>query len=85
MFTTSLKQTDSITQLVVCLAVALILSAINFGSTAALNAILSVSNAALIFSYIVSIGSVRLKRWRGQPLLPSRLSRGQWGGGKKDK
>jgi choline transport protein len=80
MFTTSLKQTDSITQLVVCLAVALILSAINFGSTAALNAILSVSNAALIFSYIVSIGSVRLKRWRGQPLLPSRFSLGKWGG-----
>lgn len=67
-------------QLVICLAVALILSAINFGSNAALNAILSVSNAALIFSYIVSIGSVRLKRLRGQPLLPSRFSLGKWGG-----
>lgn len=67
-------------QLVICLAVALILSAINFGSNAALNAILSVSNAALIFSYIVSIGSVRLKRLRGEPLLPSRFSLGKWGG-----
>lgn len=67
-------------QLVVCLGVSLVLSAINFGSTAALNAILSVSNAALIFSYIVSIGSVRLKRLRGEPLLPSRFSLGKWGG-----
>ena len=67
-------------QLVVCLAVALVLSAINFGSNAALQAILSVSNAALIFSYIISIGSVRLKRLRGQPLLPSRFSLGKWGG-----
>ncbi|GAB7334490.1 hypothetical protein MBLNU13_g06481t1 [Cladosporium sp. NU13] len=66
--------------LVVCLAVALVLSAINFGSSAALQAILSVSNAALIFSYIISIGSVRLKRLRGQPLLPSRFSLGKWGG-----
>lgn len=56
------------------------MSAINFGSNAALQAILSVSNAALIFSYILSIGSVRLKRLRGQPLLPSRFSLGKWGG-----
>jgi choline transport protein len=60
--------------------VALSLSAINFGSSTALQAVLSVSNAALIFSYIVSIGSVRLKRLRGQPLLPSRFSLGKWGG-----
>lgn len=71
---------DEPSQLIVCLAVALILSAINFGSNAALQAILSVSNAALIFSYILSIGSVRLKRLRGQPLLPSRFSLGRWGG-----
>jgi choline transport protein len=75
----SAKTNDSI-QLVVCLVVALVLSAINFGSNAALQAILSVSNAALIFSYIVSIGSVRLKRLRGEPLLPSRFSLGKWGG-----
>ncbi|KAM0695610.1 hypothetical protein Q7P36_004092 [Cladosporium allicinum] len=66
--------------LVVCLAVSLLLSAINFGSATALQAVLSVSNAALIFSYIVSIGSVRLRRLRGQPLLPSRFSLGKWGG-----
>lgn len=72
--------TNEASQLIVCLAVALALSAINFGSATALNAILSVSNAALIFSYILSIGSVRLKRLRGQPLLPSRFSLGKWGG-----
>lgn len=66
--------------MIICLAVGLILSAINFGSNAALQAILSVSNAALIFSYIVSIGCVRLKRLRGEPLLPSRFSLGKWGG-----
>ncbi|TKA82591.1 hypothetical protein B0A55_01374 [Friedmanniomyces simplex] len=65
--------------LLVCLGVSLILSAINFGSQTALNAVLSVSNAALIFSYIVSIGCVRLKRLRGEPLLPRRWSLGKWG------
>ncbi|KAK3655719.1 hypothetical protein LTR56_003368 [Elasticomyces elasticus] len=65
--------------LLICLGVSLVLSAINFGSYAALNAILSVSNAALIFSYIVSIGCVRLKRLRGEPLLPRRWSLGKWG------
>lgn len=41
---------------------------------------LSVSNAALVFSYIISIGCVRLKRLRGEPLLPRRWSLGKWGG-----
>lgn len=58
---------------------ALILSAVNFGSTTALNAILSVSNAALIFSYMISIGCVRLKRLRGEQLLPRRFDLGRWG------
>lgn len=67
-------------QLLVCLSVSLALAAINFGSPTALNAILSVSNAALIFSYIVSVGCIRLKRLRGVSLLPSRWSLGRWGG-----
>lgn len=46
----------------------------------AFNAITSISNAALIFSYIISIGCVRLKRLRGEPLLPRRWSLGKWGG-----
>lgn len=64
----------------VCLGISLILSAINFGSDVAFNAVLSLSNAALVFSYIISIGCVRLKRLRGEPLLPRRWSLGKWGG-----
>lgn len=71
---------NATSQLLVCLAVSLILSAINFGSDIAFNAILSVSNAALIFSYIISVGCIRLKRFRGEPLLPGRWSLGKWGG-----
>nr|POF12877.1 hypothetical protein CFP56_10027 [Quercus suber] len=66
--------------LLVCLLVSLALSAINFGSPTALNAILSLSNAALLFSYIISVGCIRLKRLRGEPLLPARWSLGRYGG-----
>ncbi|QIW98180.1 hypothetical protein AMS68_003698 [Peltaster fructicola] len=65
--------------LVLCLIISIALSAINFGSQTALNAILSISNAALIFSYIISVGCIRLKRLRGEPLLPRRWSLGKWG------
>ena len=37
------------------------------------------SNAALLFSYIVSVGCIRWKRLRGEPLLPRRWSLGRWG------
>jgi choline transport protein len=49
----------------VCLVVSLILACINFGSDVALNAILSVSNAALLFSYIISVGALRLRKFGG--------------------
>ena len=65
---------------IMVLGVSLVLGAINFGSDLALDAVISVSNAALIFSYIISIGCVRLKRLRGQTLLPRRWSLGRWGG-----
>ncbi|CBY00789.1 similar to amino acid permease [Plenodomus lingam JN3] len=66
--------------LLVCLGSSLVLACINFGSEVTLNAIVSISNAALIFSYIISIGCVRLKRLRGEPLLPRRWSLGKFGG-----
>ncbi|KAF2726093.1 amino acid transporter [Polychaeton citri CBS 116435] len=66
--------------ILVCLLVSCVLAAINFGSDVALNAIVSVSNAALIFSYIISVGCLRLKRLRGEPLLPRRWSLGKFGG-----
>lgn len=66
--------------LLVCLGSSLVLASINFGSDVTLNAIVSISNAALIFSYIISIGCVRLKRLRGESLLPRRWSLGKFGG-----
>jgi amino acid transporter len=58
----------------------MVVSAINFGSEAAFNAVVGVSNAALGFSYIISVGCLRVKRLRGEPLLPARWSLGKWGG-----
>lgn len=40
---------------------------------------MSVSNSALLISYIICIGCVRLKRWRGEPLLPRSFSLGKFG------
>lgn len=64
----------------VCLGVSVVISVINFGSDTAFNAVVGVSNAALGFSYIISVGCIRLKRLRGEPLLPARWSLGKWGG-----
>ena len=66
--------------IVVVLGVSLAITALNFGSAVALDAIISLSNAALLISYITSIGCVRLKRFRNEPLLPRRWSLGKWGG-----
>ena len=63
----------------VCIGVSFALTCINFGSDVALGAILSVANAALIFTYIMSIGCITLKRLRGQPLLPRQWDLG-WAG-----
>lgn len=41
---------------------------------------MSVSNSALLISYIICIGCVRLKRWRNEPLLPRSFDLGRWGG-----
>lgn len=62
------------------LAISLLISALNFGSVVALGAIISLSNTALLFSYILSIGSNRLKRWRDHVPLPRRWSLSPWGG-----
>jgi amino acid transporter len=45
-----------------------LLSLINIGSTAALNAILALDLTALLTSYILSIGCLLLKRLRGEPI-----------------
>lgn len=65
--------------ILIILLISLLITALNFGSDVALGAIISLSNAALLFSYLLSIGSVRLKRWRGEELLPRPWSLGRWG------
>lgn len=58
---------------------AVLLSLINIGSTAAFNIITSLGTGALLSSYIVSVSCVTLKRLRGEPLLPSQFSLGRSG------
>jgi amino acid transporter len=63
----------------VSLLVTTLLSLINIGSTAALNAILSLNVGSLLTSYMVCIGCVLVKRIRGQPLPPRRWTLGKFG------
>ncbi|KAF2256486.1 amino acid transporter [Trematosphaeria pertusa] len=65
----------------ICLsfAVSCLLSLINLGSSVALLNIASLSTAAILASYIVSISCIALKRIRGEPLLPSKFSLGRAG------
>ena len=63
----------------VSLAVTILLSLINIGSTVALQAIVSLTIASLMSAYILSIGCVILKRIQGEPLPPRRWSLGSFG------
>ena len=63
----------------VSFAVAILLSLINIGSTVAFNSIASLGTCALLSSYIISISCMFLKRWRNEPLLPSRFNLGRAG------
>lgn len=59
--------------------VSCLLSLINIGSTIAFNIINSISVAALLSSYMVSIGCIIAKRLRNEPMLPSKFVLGKWG------
>lgn len=65
----------------ICLAfgVSCLLSLINLGSSIALLNIASLSTAAILASYIVSISCIALKRIRGEALLPSKFNLGRAG------
>lgn len=63
----------------ISLVVCVLLSLINIGSTAALNAILALDLASLLSSYTICIGCLALKRIRGEPLPPRQWSLGRWG------
>ncbi|KAF2101597.1 amino acid transporter [Rhizodiscina lignyota] len=56
-----------------------VLCLINLGSTFAFNIIVSLSLLALLSTYMLSIGSVFLRRLKGQYLPPARWSLGKWG------
>ncbi|KAL3452446.1 amino acid/polyamine transporter I [Aspergillus insuetus] len=63
----------------VSLAVTILLSLINIGSSVALTAIVSLTITSLMSAYILSIGCILIKRFRGEPLPARRWSLGKFG------
>lgn len=60
-----------------CISVGL--SLINIGSTTAFNSVASLGTCAILSSYAISISCMFVKRWRKEPLLPSKFSLGKSG------
>ncbi|KAJ5627819.1 hypothetical protein N7490_010047 [Penicillium lividum] len=56
-----------------------VLSLINIGSTVALLALVTLTISAMMFSYIITIACVLLKRIRGEPLPPHKWTLGRFG------
>jgi amino acid transporter len=71
--------TQSYSAICITLIVTILLSLINIGSTVALLALTTLSRAALVSSYLVTISCVLLKRIRRQPLPRRRWSLGRYG------
>ncbi|KAF2729355.1 putative GABA permease [Polyplosphaeria fusca] len=65
--------------LLISLVINMLLPLINIGSTAAINAIFSLSGVSILTSYIICIGSLLVKRLRGEELPPHRWTLGRWG------
>lgn len=59
--------------------IAVLLSLINIGSTVAFNNIAALGVVALLSSYMISISCIVIKKWRGEPLPPSKWSMGKYG------
>ncbi|PGH00160.1 hypothetical protein AJ80_09213 [Polytolypa hystricis UAMH7299] len=64
---------------IVSLVITTLLSLINIGSEAALNAIITLALSSLMSSYMISITCVLIKRVRGEVLPPRRWSLGRYG------
>ena len=64
---------------IVSLIVTSLLSLINIGSSAALTAVLALTLASLLTSYMIVIVCLLIKRFKGEPLPKSRFSLGRWG------
>ena len=63
----------------VSMAITCLISLINIGSDAALNAIVSLGVVALMNSYYITIACLVWRRLRGAPLPPRRWSLGKYG------
>jgi amino acid transporter len=59
--------------------VTILLSLINLGSTAALNAFFTLSGGSILSSYAIAVGCVLSKRIRGEPLPPRQWTLGRYG------
>ena len=67
--------------IMISLVINCLLPIINIGSTAALNAIFSLSGVSILSSYIICIGALLLKRVRGEVLPSRRWTLGKFGMG----
>lgn len=65
--------------IILVVGLSLAVTCLGFGSDVATNAVISLSNAGLLISYIASVSLIVLKRLRGEELLPRRWSLGRWG------
>jgi len=63
----------------ISVVVTVLLSLINIGSTAALNALFTLSGGSILTSYMLCIGCVLSKRLRGEPLPPRKWTLGRYG------
>ena len=64
---------------IVSMTITCLVSLINVGSSAALNAIVSLGVVALLNSYYITIGCLVWRRLKGDPLPPRRWSLGRYG------
>ncbi|KAF2178955.1 putative GABA permease [Zopfia rhizophila CBS 207.26] len=65
--------------ILISLTINILLPLINIGSSAAINAVFSLSGVSILSSYIICIGSLLVKRLRGEPLPAHAWSLGRWG------
>jgi amino acid transporter len=73
-----LKHDIPIQSILVSFIITALVALLNIGSSAALNAIFSIANSALVTSYVITIGCMIYRRLQGK-IPQSRYSLGKWG------
>lgn len=68
-----------VNSVIVSVAVSVLLSLINVGSTVAFNSLVSLGSGTLMASYVVCIGCFVSRRLSQQPMLPAKFSLGAMG------